>query len=150
MERISYNAIPQGMFDKLLAIEDFIHNSSLDIKLLELMRTRLSQLNGCAYCVDMHHKLLKHEGETDLRLSSICVWYATPYFTKKEIAVLHFTEALTTSGETPISDHTFNSLLEFFSKDEICFLTLAISQINTWNRLMKTFEFTPGGYEIPT
>lgn len=149
MERITYNDIPKGMFENLNSTEDFINNSTLDMGLLELIRTRVSQINGCAYCVDMHHKLLKNEGETELRLSSLCVWKSTPYFNKKEVAVLHFTDTLTTSDKAPISDSTFNNLLEYFSKEEICFLTLAISQINTWTRLMKTFKFTPGIFEIP-
>ena len=65
MERISYQDIPNGMFEKLNSIENFINASTLDIKLLELIRTRVSQINGCAYCLDMHHKILKHENETD-------------------------------------------------------------------------------------
>lgn len=150
MERITYNDIPKGMFEILNSTENFINDSTLDMSLLELIRTRVSQINGCAYCVDMHHKLLKHEGETDLRLSSLCIWNSTPYFNKKEIAVLQFTDALTASDKTPITDSVFNNLLEYFSKEEVCFLTLAISQINTWTRLMKTFKFTPGQYEIPS
>lgn len=150
MERITYNDIPKGMFEILNSTENFINDSTLDMSLLELIRTRVSQINGCAYCVDMHHKLLKHEGETELRLSSLCIWNSTPYFNKKEIAVLQFTDALTASDKTPITDSVFNNLLEYFSKEEVCFLTLAISQINTWTRLMKTFKFTPGQYEIPS
>lgn len=148
MERISYQDIPDGMFTLLNQIEDFINSSTLDMKLLELVRTRVSQKNGCAYCVDMHHKLLKHEGETELRLSSLCVWEETPYFTDKEQAALRFTDTLTKLGRTPIPNETFNALLDFFTKEEISYLTLAISQINTWTRLMKTFKFTPGNFKI--
>lgn len=148
MERISYQDIPNGMFKHLNDLEEFINNSTLDIKLLELVRTRVSQKNGCAYCVDMHHKLLKHEGETDLRLSSLCVWEETPYFTNKERSVLKFTDTLTKLSRTPISEEIFSALLEFFTKEEISYLTLAISQINTWTRLMKTFKFTPGNFKI--
>jgi len=80
MERINYQDIPNGMFDILMKIENFINESSLDFKLLEIVRLRVAQKNGCAYCVDMHHKELKNTNETDLRLSSICVWEETPYF----------------------------------------------------------------------
>lgn len=148
MERISYQDIPNGMFNHLNKIEDFINNSTLDMKLLELVRTRVSQKNGCAYCVDMHHKLLKNEGESELRLASLCVWEETPYFTDKERVVLKFTDTLTKLERTAIPDVTFNALLKFFSKEEISYLTLAIAQINTWTRLMKTFKFTPSNFEI--
>jgi len=148
MERITYQDIPKGMFENLRAIEDFIDNSSLDPKLLELIKLRASQINGCAYCVDMHYKELKHLGETELRLSSLCVWEETPYFTEKERTVLYFTDALTDLNSSPISNQVYNTLLDFFTKEEITYLTLAISQINTWNRLMKVFAFTPGNYKV--
>ena len=148
MERITYQDIPKGMFEKLRAIEDFIDNSSLVPKLLELIKLRASQKNGCAYCVDMHYKELKHLGETELRLSSLCVWEETPYFTEKERAVLYFTDALTKLNRSPIANKVYNTLLDFFSKEEITYLTLAISQINNWNRLMKVFAFTPGNYKV--
>jgi AhpD family alkylhydroperoxidase len=148
MERISYQDIPSGMFNHLNTLEDFINNSTLSMQLLELVRLRVSQKNGCAYCVDMHYKLLKNEEETELRLSSLCVWEETPYFTDKERAVLKFTDTLTKLDRTSITDEIFNSLLEYFTKEEISYLTLAISQINTWTRLMKTFKFTPGNFKI--
>ena len=148
MERITYQDIPNGMFENLRIIEDSIINSSLDRKLIEIIRLRTAQKNGCAYCVDMHHKELKHLGETELRLSSLCVWEETPYFSESERAVLYFTDTLTKLDRKPIPDNIYNSLLSFFSKEEICYLTLAISQSNTWNRLMKAFEFTPGNYKV--
>jgi AhpD family alkylhydroperoxidase len=148
MERISYNDIPQGMFENLMSTEEFINKSSLGMHLLEIVRLRVGQKNGCAYCVDMHHKELKELNETDLRLSSICVWEETPYFTDKERVVLEFTDKLTSLERKPISNDIFNKLLEYFTKEEISYLTLAISQINTWTRLMKTFRFTPGKYKV--
>lgn len=148
MNQISYNEIPQGMFENLRVIEDAIDNSSIETKLLELIRLLVSQKNGCAYCVDMHYKELKHVGETELRLSSLCVWEETPYFTDKERTVLNFADKLTKLSRAPIAPKDYDPLLIHFSKAEICYLTLAITQINTWNRLMKTFQFTPGNYKI--
>ncbi|RPG30422.1 MAG: carboxymuconolactone decarboxylase family protein [Muricauda sp. TMED12] len=148
MERISYQDIPKGMFENLMTTENFINQSSLGIKLLELIRLRVAQKNGCAYCVDMHHKELKHLGETDLRLSSLCVWKETPYFTEKEEAALTLTDALTKLSRDPLPEETFDALTPHFNKEEICYLTLAISQINTWTRLMKTFRFVPGNYQV--
>ena len=148
MERISYQDIPKGMFENLMSTENFINQSSLEIKLLELIRLRVAQKNGCAYCVDMHHKELIHLGETDLRLSSLCVWKETPYFSEKEMAALNLTDALTKMSRDPLPEKVFEVLTPHFSKEEICYLTLAISQINTWTRLMKTFKFTPGNYQV--
>ena len=148
MERISYTDVPQEIFTNLMAIENYLDNSTLDLHLLELVRLRVAQKNGCAYCVDMHHKILKKYNETDLRLSSLCVWEETNYFSEKECAVLKFTDVLTRLERHPISDNVFNPLLEHFTKAEIAQLTLAISQINTWTRLMKTFGFTPGKFKL--
>ncbi|TJY36176.1 carboxymuconolactone decarboxylase family protein [Pontimicrobium aquaticum] len=148
MERITYQDIPKGMFENLMSTEEYINNSSLDMHLLELIRLRVAQKNGCAYCVDMHHKELKHLGETDLRLSSLCVWKETPYFTDKEMAALNLTDVLTKLSRDPLPEHVFEVLTSHFNKEEICYLTLAISQINTWTRLMKTFKFTPGNYQV--
>lgn len=148
MERITYQELPQGMFEKLMIVEEFIHESSLSFQLYEIMRLRVAQINGCAYCTDMHHKELKHLGETDLRLSSLCVWQEASCFTEKERAVLSFSEALTCLREGPLPDRVYDPLLSFFSKKEISLLALAVAQTNTWNRLMKTFRFAPGNYKV--
>ena len=148
MERISYNEVPKGMFDALMTVENYINNSPLDIHLLELIRYRAAILNGCSYCVDMHSKELKHAGETDVRLHAVSIWNSTPYFSKKEQVVLAFTDAITRTSYNPIPKHIFQDLTLHFSKDEISYLTLAIAQINSWTRLMKSFEFTPGNYKV--
>ncbi len=148
MERISPQELPQGMFNQLMATEQFLNQSGLDFSLLELLRLRISQINGCAYCVDMHHKELKHRGETELRLASLCVWRETPYFSEKERLVLDFAEQLTRAEQNLISDQLFELLLHHFDKAALSMLTLSIAQINVWNRLMKVFRFEPGKYEV--
>ena len=148
MERITFQDLPNGMFEHLMNLEKFINDSPLDMQLLELIRLRVGQLNACAYCVDMHHKELQHLGETDLRLSSLCVWQEAPYFSDKERAALTFTEVLTRIDEDAVSDGTYGTLSPFFNKEEISYLSLAIAQINTWTRLMKTFRFTPGQHQV--
>jgi len=148
MERITFSQIPKGMVEKLMGIENYIKKSTLDLQLLELMRLRVAQINKCAYCIDMHYKELKDTGETELRMSTISVWNQTSFFTEKEKAVLQFTEALTEINEKDISDEIFNSLTKFFDTEEICNLTFAISQLNTWTRLVRTFKFTAGNYEV--
>lgn len=150
MERITYQELPAGMFDKLMTIEEFISKSTVEYHLTELIKLRVAQLNGCAYCVDMHHKELKNLGEDDLRLSSLCVWEETPYFSDQERAVLKFTEALTQLSAAPIADEVYNPLLQYFNKEEVSYITLIIAQINTWTRLMKTFRFVPGRYQVKT
>ena len=129
MVRISFQDLPKNMFEKLIDMEQFINQSGVSYKLLELIRLRVSQLNGCAYCIDMHNKELKHLEETDLRLSSLSVWRETPYFDEQEKAVLEFTEKLTFVSKNIISDEVYENLSSFFSKSQVCFLTLAISQI---------------------
>ncbi|MEL6537379.1 MAG: carboxymuconolactone decarboxylase family protein [Bacteroidota bacterium] len=147
MERISYQDIPEGMFNKLMALEQAINNSGISIQLLEIIRLRVSQINGCAYCVDMHHKELKQAGETELRLSSLCVWRDTHYFSEQEQAVLEFTEKLTLVSQEGVPEGVYQQLSNHFDKAEIAFLSLAVTQINTWTRLMRTFRFTPGNYQ---
>lgn len=148
MERITYGQIPKGMVEKLMDIENYIKESTLDSQLIELMRLRVAQINKCAYCVDMHYKELKHAGETELRMSTLSIWNETPFFTEKERAVLHFTESLTEISENDISEEIFDSLRSFFSTEEICNLTFAICQLNTWTRIVRTFKFTAGKYEV--
>jgi len=148
MERITYQDIPAGLFEGLRAIENKIEGSTLDRSLIELLRLRVSQINRCAYCVDMHHKELKHLGETDLRLSSLCVWEETPFFSPKEKAVLMLAQKLTTLPIDEVDEELFAELSNHFNKEEICFLTLAISQIGSWNGLMRVFQFTPGQYTV--
>lgn len=148
MERISYKDVPTEIFTTLRAIEDYLDRSTIEKKLRELICLRISQLNGCAYCVDMHHKALKHCGETELRLSSLVVWRETPYFSPKERAILAYAEVLTGDIYLPIEDKIYAALETFYTKKEISILTLIISQINTWNRLMKAFQFTPGLYKV--
>ncbi len=148
MRRISYQDVPSAMFEKLRDLETFIAQSSLSEQLLELMRLRVSQLNLCAYCVDMHHKELKHLGESDLRLSMLCVWRETSLFSEKEQVVLTFAETLSKGTRKNLPDAVYDPLTSFFSKEEICYLTLAVAQINTWNKLMKTFQFESGKYQV--
>ena len=148
MQRIKLKDVPKEMVDHLMTIENFINKSSIDRSLLELIRLRVAQINGCAYCLDMHHKELKNLNESDLRLSSLCVWEETNYFSEKEMKVLLFTENLTKLSAGPISDKVYDPLLLFFSKEEISYLTLAVAQINTWTRLMKTFRFVPGYHKV--
>lgn len=148
MERITLNELPKGIFDPLREIEENLKKSTLDFKLLELVKLRVSQINGCAYCLDMHYKELKHHGESDVRLSLLPAWEETDFFTEKEKVALLFAETLTKIDHRSLSTSIFDKLEKYFNKKEISYLSLTITQINTWNRLMKAFGFKAGYYEV--
>ena len=148
MERITLNDAPQGMLQLLLNIEAYIGKSGLDKKLLGLLKTRASQINSCAYCLDMHYKEARYAGETEKRLYSLPAWRETNYYTPKEQAALAFAETLTRLPAEENSDHIHDELKKYFSKEEIAYLTLAIAQINLWNRVVRSFGPTPGNYKV--
>jgi len=148
MERISLNETPQGMREVLLNVEQYIAKSGMDKKLLNLVKMRASQINSCAYCLDMHSKEALHAGETEQRLIALSAWRETSYYSEKERAALAFTEILTRLPEEQSSDHIHDEVSKYFSKEEIAYLTLCIAQINTWNRIVRSFGPVPGSYTV--
>lgn len=148
MERISYNELPHGALTGLLKGQEYVDNSSLDISLLELVRMRVSYINNCAYCLDMHFKEGIHAGETALRLISVAAWRETSYYSPKEQAALSFAETLTYMRPDESSETIHDELSKHFSKEEIVLLTLAIIQINSWNRLVRSFGTVAGNYQV--
>lgn len=149
MERISQSEIPEGWYAAILGIETYLSKSGIDHRLLELVKLRVSQINSCAYCIDMHYKEAIHAGETPLRLISVGAWRETPYYTAKEQAVLAFAETLTHLLPEEHSDHILDDMKKHFSNQEIANFTLAIAQINSWNRITRSFGTTPGNYKVP-
>ena len=147
-QRISYHEFPAGLADGIIKTEIYLKKSGMDLELLEFVKLRASQINGCAYCIDMHFKEAKHLGIDDLRLYSLSVWKECPFYSDKEKIVLAFTEILTNTSGNEVEDDMYNELLKHFSKAEIALLTIAISQINVWNRINKTIKTIPGKYEI--
>jgi AhpD family alkylhydroperoxidase len=148
MERISFAETPEGLYQVMQGIEIYLAKSGLDHKLHKLIKMRVSQINSCAYCIDMHYKEAIHIGETPLRLISLSAWRETPYYTPKEQAVLEFAETLTHMRPEEHSDHIHDELNKYFTKQEIALITLAITQINSWNRFTKSFGTVPGKYEV--
>ena len=148
MERISYQELPADFLSALLKGEHYVNTSGIDHKLLHLIKMRASQINSCAYCIDMHFKEGLADGETALRLISLTAWRETPYYSPKEQAVLSFVERLTKLPADEHSDDIHHDLSKHFSKKEIGMLTLAIIQINSWNRLVRSFGNVPGKYEV--
>jgi AhpD family alkylhydroperoxidase len=148
MERISNNELPQGFLLTLLKVQEYVDKSGLEYSLLELIRMRVSQLNGCAYCLDMHFKNGVHAGDTPQRLISVGVWREVSYYTKKEKAALEFAERLTKMNPDEDAHDIHDRLLLYFTKEEIAHLTLAIIQINSWNRFVRSFGTEAGTYQI--
>ena len=148
MERISLKDLPAGLYHAMAQIQQYDTNSGIDPKLHELIKVKASLINNCAYCLDMHFKDAVHIGETPQRLISLAAWREAPYYSDKERAVLEFTEHLTKMPPDENSDHIHDRLNQFFTKQEIANLTLAIIQINSWNRWVRSFGTVPGTYKI--
>jgi AhpD family alkylhydroperoxidase len=148
MERITYQELPSEFVTGLLKNQQYVDNSGISHSLLHLIKMRVSQINSCAYCIDMHLKEGLADGETALRLISLTAWRETPYYTPQEQAVLAFAERLTKLPADEHSDDIHDALSKYFSKHEIGLLTFAIIQINSWNRIVRSFGSVPGKYEV--
>ena len=141
---------PQASPDALkamLGLETYLAKSSIEHPLLVLVKMRASQINGCAYCLDMHSKDARAEGETEQRLYLLDAWRETDFYTPRERAALAWTEALTLIADTHAPDDVFEEVRAQFSDREIADLTLAIAAINGWNRLSIAFRTKVGTYK---
>ena len=131
----------------MLGLEQYARNSGLEHALLELVKTRASQINGCGFCLDMHTKDARAAGETEQRLYTLSAWAETPFFTERERAALAWTEAVTRVAESQVPDAVYAQARRHFSEKELVDLTLAIVAINGWNRLSVAFRTVPGTYQ---
>ncbi|NBF05846.1 carboxymuconolactone decarboxylase family protein [Pseudomonas sp. Fl5BN2] len=137
-----YTASPEAL-KAMIALETAVSRLPLEKSLVELVKLRASQINGCAFCVDLHSRdALKH-GETERRLFAVAVWRESPFFTPRERAALAWTEALTRLSETHAPDADYEWLTSQFSASECVDLSMAISTINSWNRLAVGFRKLP-------
>ncbi|MEO6773420.1 MAG: carboxymuconolactone decarboxylase family protein [Kofleriaceae bacterium] len=141
-----YTRAPKAM-QAMRALELYVHDSSLEPALIELVKMRASQLNGCAYCLDMHSKDARAEGETEQRLYGLPAWREAPYYSPRERAALEWTEAITEIGRSRAEDEVYDRVREHFSEDELVTLTFAIVAINGWNRLAVGFRTPAGTYQ---
>ena len=144
--RFDTTKVNPGIIQAMLGLEKQVSKSGLDNKLLDLVRMRASQVNGCAYCLDMHSKDARAAGETEQRLYGLNAWRETPYYSARERAALDWTEALTLVAETHVPDDVYERVREQFSEDELAHLSLAIVAINGWNRLNVAARTVPGDY----
>jgi AhpD family alkylhydroperoxidase len=122
-------------------------NSGLEPSLVELIKLRASLINGCAYCIDMHTKDTRAEGETEQRLYVVSAWRETPFFTDRERAALEWTEAVTLVSQDHVPDSVYERARQHFTEKELVDLTMAIIAINGWNRLAISFRTVPGSYQ---
>jgi len=145
--RIDSLKVAPGVFETMLGFEKYLRKAGLDRKLLNLIYLRASQINGCAYCLDMHWKDLRAADETEQRLYGLDAWKESPYYTDRERAALGWTEAVTNIQEGRVSDSVYEEMRRFFSEKELVDLTLAVTAINSWNRLNIAFRTVPGTYQ---
>ncbi|HOE36709.1 MAG TPA: carboxymuconolactone decarboxylase family protein [Kiritimatiellia bacterium] len=145
--RIHYvQAAPEGIAP-LIKLESYLKTSGLEPTLLELVKLRASQLNGCAYCIDMHTKDARSHGESEQRLYGVSAWHEAPFYTARERAALAWTEAVTLVSQSQVPDEVYAQVRAHFSEKETVDLTLAIAAINSWNRLAISFRAEAGSYQ---
>ena len=139
--------IRTGLGRAMLALQHEVETSGLEHSLIELVKIRASQLNGCAYCIDMHTKDARAAGETEQRIYALSAWRETPFFTDRERAALEWTEAVTRVGDTHVPDAVYEHVRQYFSEPELVALTFAVVTINSWNRLAISFRAPVGTYQ---
>jgi AhpD family alkylhydroperoxidase len=146
-QRVNYANVQPGALNAMLGLGAYLAQSGLEQSLLNLVTFRVSQINGCAYCLDMHSKDLRAAGETEQRLYVLEAWREAPFYTKRERAALAWAEAVTVLEHKEVSDEVYEQARAQFSETELIDLTLAVTTINSWNRLNIAFRTTPGSYQ---
>jgi AhpD family alkylhydroperoxidase len=133
-KRVTINEVEPNAYKAMLGLETYIHRTGIDHKLLHLIKIRASQVNGCAFCINMHTADARKEGETEQRIYALNAWRETPYFTDEERAVLAFTEAVTLIVNH-VPDDVYTEMTRYFSEQQIAQIIMAIAAINAWNRM---------------
>jgi AhpD family alkylhydroperoxidase len=146
-ERIAYGKVTPEGYRAMSGLERYVRGSGLDPSLLELVKLRASQINGCAYCIDMHWKDARARGESEQRLYGLMAWRESPYYTERERAALAWTEAVTLVADNHVPDDLYKGVRQYFNETELVNLTLALVAINGWNRLAISFRTEPGTYQ---
>jgi AhpD family alkylhydroperoxidase len=145
-QRLNYIEAGEGAGKAMFALEAYLAKCGLERSLLHLIKLRVSQINGCAYCIDMHTKDLRAEGETEQRLYLLDAWRESPFYSERERAALAWAEAVTLLSEGHVPDEVYEQAHAQFSDEELVNLTLAVVTINGWNRLNIAFRTEPGSY----
>jgi AhpD family alkylhydroperoxidase len=147
--RIDYTKLSPGGYKAMLGLELYLNHSGLEKELLHMIKLRVSQINGCAFCLDMHWKDLQASGESEQRMYSLDAWRETDYYSDRERAALAWAEAVTKVTEGHVPDEVFEATRQHFSEQEMADLTFAVVAINSWNRLSIAFRVVPGTYQVP-
>lgn len=145
MQRLDYYQIAPEPITKLAAVGQYLDTGSIDPSLRLLIEIRVSQINGCAYCVDLHTRQARKRGEIQQRLDTLPVWHESPFFSERERAALAWAESVTLVSETGVPDAVFKTLEEQFTEKEIVDLTIIVSLMNAWNRIAVSFRKTIEG-----
>ena len=146
-QRIDYTKAAPALAAKLLELSNASKSGSLEHTLIDLVNLRASQINGCAFCVDMHSKEAKIHGERELRLYHLPIWRESPLFSEKEKAALEWTEAVTKVSESGVPDRVYDRARTFFDEARLAELTFVLAVINSWNRLCVSFRSVPGSFD---
>ena len=147
--RIDFTKASPEAMKAVYGLEKYLRTCGLEHSLLHLIKMRASQINGCAYCLDMHSKDARAGGETEQRLYVLSAWHEAPFYTDRERAALAWTDALTLISQTHAPDEVYEQVREQFDEKELMDLTLAITTINAWNRIAIGFRAVPGEYQPP-
>ena len=145
-QRIAYSQVAPDAVRAMLGLESYVRQSSLEPSLRELVKLRASQINGCAYCIDMHTKDARARGESEQRLYLLDAWREAPFYTEREQAALEWTEVVTLITEGHVPDEVYERVRKHFTEQELANLTLAVVAINGWNRLSISFRPPVGEY----
>jgi AhpD family alkylhydroperoxidase len=145
--RLDYGKAAPGSVQAMYKLEKYVEESGLGRPLLELIRTRVSQINGCAFCIDMHTKDARAAGETEQRLYGLSAWREAPYYSERERAALAWAEVVTLISQTHASDEEYEAARAQLGEEELVKLTMAVIAINGWNRLAIAFRTEPGKYQ---
>ncbi|HEY4431595.1 MAG TPA: carboxymuconolactone decarboxylase family protein [Paenibacillus sp.] len=145
--RLDYMKVQPEAFQTLMKLEGYVKNSDLDHNLLELVKIRASQINGCAFCLDMHTKDALAMGETTQRLFLLNAWREAPFYTEAERAALALTEAVTKISDAGVPQELYEQVRRHFDEGQYVNLIMAINAINSWNRIAISTEMVPGGYQ---
>jgi len=148
-QRFDTAKVAPGIFTAMMGLEKYLHQCGLEVGLLHLIKLRASQLNGCAYCIDMHWKDLRAIGETEQRLYGLDAWEESPYYSARERAALAWTEAVTDLKHGHVSAAVHEAVKPHFTDKELADLTGAVATINAWNRLAIAARSVPGAYQPP-
>lgn len=145
--RMVLEKVEPGAFEAMLGMESYVRNSGLDKTLLELIKIRASQINGCGFCIDMHTKDARKYGETEQRIYLLDAWRESPFYTPEERAVLALTEAVTLVADTHVPDDVYEEVKRYFNENQVAQILMAIITINAWNRIAITTRKVPGTYQ---